>query len=264
MPETPIEAPILITGAGNGIGFYTACYLKKLGFSVIGHFHQTLSDKERFFSVCVDTFQADLRDDEAVSRLCSEISARHPALRGIIHNASNFSPMACEPKEAYEQFRSFVAVHMLAPFQINLRLQTLLLEYVENQKINAKKSKPNSVPSTLTHGLADIIHITDIYTENPNPQFANYCATKAGLENLSLSFAKMLAPNIKVNTIQPGPISFKPFHDEEKQASVINATLLERQGSPEAIAKAISCLLDNDYITGTRLQVDGGRHLTHG
>ena len=251
------EAPILITGAGNGIGFYTACYLQELGYSVIGHFHQTINDKEKFQAVCLDTFQADLRQRESVSKLCSEISSKYPCLRGIIHNASSFSPMATDTLTACNQFESFVAVHMFAPFQINLQLQALLFNYVESQKCEAKNK------SAQSHGLADIIHITDIYTENPNPQFANYCATKAGLENLSLSFAKILSPSVKVNTIQPGPISFKPFHDKDKQDAVIDSTLLGRQGTPEAIAKAIVSLLDNNYMTGTRLQVDGGRHLTH-
>lgn len=246
------DAPILVTGAGNGIGFYTACYLHELGYSVIGHFHQTLTDKEKFFAICSDTFRADLRDREAVAQLCDSVTSRHNALRGIIHNASSFSPMAADVDEACQQLSSFFAVHMEAPFQINLRLKQLLMNYATQ----------NSSQESLA--LADIIHMTDIYAENPNAQFANYCATKAGLENLSQSFAKLFAPQIKVNTIQPGPISFKPFHDQAKQSSVLNSTLLARQGTPKVIAKAIAGLLDNDYMTGTRIQVDGGRHLTQG
>ena len=241
-----MSAPILITGAGNGIGFFCARYLKQHGFPILGHFHHTLSDKEEFDKICSDKFQADLCDRNAVAEMCEAISKRYSTLRGIIHNASTFAPMSPDPLEAYRQMKKFTAIHMLAPFQINLALKKLLFSQAENQ-----------VP-------ADIIHITDIYAENPNPKFANYCATKAGLENLSQSFAKQFAPQVKVNTIQPGPISFKPFHDENNQADVIDSTLLNRQGTPEAIAKAILSLFDNDYITGTRLQVDGGRHLTQG
>lgn len=53
-----------------------------------------------------------------------------------------------------------------------------------------------------------MVAITDIYVNHPNPRLAAYCSTKAGLDSLAQSWVRRLAPEIRVNSIQPGPILF--------------------------------------------------------
>ncbi|WP_197495800.1 SDR family oxidoreductase [Acidihalobacter yilgarnensis] len=133
---------------------------------------------------------------------------------------------------------------MLAPYLINTGLVELLHAGAD----------ANDSPT-------DIVHITDIFALSPKPEFDLYCATKAGLENLSQSFAKRYAPRIKVNCLQPGPILFKDSHTPEMRRRVLAETPLGREGGPEAVYRALRALLDNDYLTGTSIPVDGGRHL---
>ena len=106
-----------------------------------------------------------------------------------------------------------------------------------------------------------IINITDIHARHPLEQHAVYCASKAGLESLTRSLARDLAPEIRVNAVAPGAILWpeKPQADDEKN-QIIDGTELKRLGKPEDIAGAVAYLaLDAEYITGQILSVDGGR-----
>jgi len=90
-----------------------------------------------------------------------------------------------------------------------------------------------------------------------------YCAAKAGLQMLTLSLAKDLGPDIRVNGVAPGAILWpeNDMPDNTKQL-ILERTSLKRPGEPIDIAKTILFLAnDADYITGQVIAVDGGRSL---
>jgi pteridine reductase len=66
-------------------------------------------------------------------------------------------------------------------------------------------------------------------------------------------------PAVRVNCILPGPVMLPPYLPAEERAHAINATLVKREGKPENIAQAVLFFVDNDFVTGTCLPVDGGR-----
>jgi dihydromonapterin reductase/dihydrofolate reductase len=156
-----------------------------------------------------------------------------------VHNASFFEPDKTDTSESLEQLNAMLQTHVELPFQLNNRLAEVL------------KRSAN----------ANIIHMTDIYVDNPNEAFSNYCASKAGLENLSKSFAKKLAPHVRVNTIQPGALAFLPDHSDEAKTDVLEKSLLKIEAGFEPILKTIHSILDNPFITGTAIKVDGGRSI---
>jgi dihydromonapterin reductase/dihydrofolate reductase len=131
---------------------------------------------------------------------------------------------------------------MMAPFLINQGLQ---------DRLQGDEDNP-----------ADIIHITDINVENPTPRFDIYGTTKAGLHNMTLALAKKLAPNIKVNAIAPGPVLFTESHSEEVRQAMMDETPLAREGGAEPVYLAIKSVLDNPFLTGVSIPVDGGRRLS--
>lgn len=237
-------SPILVTGAGKRVGFHLANRLVDDGHSVIAHYHQTGPELDSLAARGVITLQADFGQMADIQRLINNVRLKTPALRAIVHNASAFTSTPADPQSAGALFETFFSIHMLAPFLINTGLVDLL-------RAGAAGS------------VTDIVHITDIFAVNPKPEFDLYCATKAGLENLNQSFAKQYAPRIKVNSLQPGPILFKDSHTPEMRRRVLAETPLGREGGPEAVYCALRALLDNDYLTGTSIQVDGGRHLSH-
>ncbi|MEK0085437.1 SDR family NAD(P)-dependent oxidoreductase [Benzoatithermus flavus] len=232
---------ILVTGAGRRVGLHLARRLMRSGHPVIAHYRsrtEGIDGLEQEGAVCV---QADLAVNEDVERLSATVRNVARSLRAVVHNASSFAVTAADPREALVQLDLFYAVHMRAPFALNLALADLL------HRCSARH--------------ADIVHITDIYADKPNPVFDAYCATKAGLQNLTLSLAKRLAPKIKVNAIQPGPILFKEWHGPEARTRVLAETPMGEEGGAEAIGLAVEAILANHYQTGAVVAVDGGRRL---
>jgi len=106
-----------------------------------------------------------------------------------------------------------------------------------------------------------VLNIADIHALRPLKAHPVYSAAKAGLISLTHSLARELAPEVRVNAIAPGPVLFpEQGLSEERQADIIDRTLLRRRGSPEDIAQAALFFAAHaPYVTGQVLAVDGGR-----
>lgn len=233
---------IVVTGANRHIGAHLAHRFLDCGHAVVAQYRSTTDVIDALKARGATLVQGDFADTDTSLDIAARIAAAAPRIRALIHNASAFSPTDPAPHTAADQFQAFFEVHMRAPYLLN----TELAPYIRGDEPAA---------------AGDIVHITDIYADNPDPQYDIYCATKAGLQNLSASFAKRLAPGIKVNTIQPGPISFEPWVDNAEREAMLEATPLARTGSPEAIYRAVRAFIDNPYQTGAVVAVDGGKRL---
>ena len=236
-----MQDAIFITGAGRRVGHALALHLRAQGYPVIGHYHQDNAELAALRAAGVVLLQADFTDESSVRKLAEAVRARSPALRAIIHNASAFAVTADALDDALDQADQFYQVHVRSPYLLTRALSDCLHA------------------CSATH--ADVVHITDIYSDTPNPRFDVYCASKAAAQNLALSFAQSLAPKVKVNVIQPGPILFKDWHSEAMKTQVLSETLLGVEGGTEPICLAVSALLANPYQTGAVIAVDGGRRL---
>ncbi|MCC3750344.1 MAG: 3-oxoacyl-ACP reductase FabG [Halorhodospira halophila] len=111
-----------------------------------------------------------------------------------------------------------------------------------------------------------IINIGSVVGAIGNAGQANYSAAKAGIMGLTKSMARELgARNITVNTVAPGFIEtdMTAAMSEEQRAALIGNVPLERLGSPEDIAAAVTFLASPSagYITGETLHVNGGMHM---
>ncbi len=110
-------------------------------------------------------------------------------------------------------------------------------------------------------GDGAIVNIADTAAERPWRGYLPYSIAKAGIVALTRGLAKELAPAVRVNAIAPGPIVFPDDFDDAAREREIARTLLRREGHPQNIADAVLALVENDYITGVLLPVDGGRSL---
>lgn len=208
----------LVTGCGRRLGFYLCEQLVAAGWQVTGSYRSERPELARLRALGVTLVQADFNREQEVGRLI-EVLVSQPDLALVIHNASAFEPQASEPAAQLAQFEQFYRVHMAAPFQLNRAL----------------------APQLARHPNASIIHITDIYIHAPAPQFASYVATKAGAHSLAMSFARELAPAIRVNTIEPGPILFLDEHGDEWREQVLAKTPLAREGGWRPSGRRCSC-----------------------
>lgn len=228
----------LITGAGRRFGFELAKSLIAEGYLVFAHYNSSRDGVAELEDHGAIGVQADLTSREAVQALIKSVQEQTAHLDLLVNNASCFftnEVVEGDPAALAAVFE----VHVQAPYQLISGLQ----------------------PQLKQTGKAVVINITDIYTDSPSTDYIAYCAAKAGLANLTLSFAKALAPAIRVNGIQPGPILFLPEHDSAHRQKVLAETPLSVEGGLEPMLQAVRFLRDNPFVTGEFIKVDGGRAL---
>ena len=235
MSEYP--APILITGGSQRVGLHCALRLLEDGQPVIVSYRSERPGLVQLRQQGAALLQADFSDEAGILDFIARLRQHTSRLRAIVHNASEW--LAEEPGQEAEAFRRMVSVHMLAPYLINLHCADLLLD-----------SQP-----------ADIVHIGDDVVRKGSAKHTAYCASKAGLDSLTLSFAARLAPNIKVNGIAPAMLMFNEGDDAEYRAKALAKSPMGFAPGPEVIYQSLRYLLDTPYLTGTTLTVNGGRHL---
>ena len=230
-----------ITGAGRRLGSDLCRYWHAQGWEVFGHYRSPADSVRELEALGINMLQADFDDESQVLALAQTLKDRVPHLDLIVHNASAFTRDGPDLLQNLRAFNTFFRVHMLAPYALNCALEPLLMASPREN--------------------VDIIHMTDIFADKPNPVFAAYCATKAGLANLNQSFARRMAPKVKVNAIQPGPVKFLETHSEEVKKTIIAETLLGREGGFEPVVQMIAAIVANSYMTGGSVKIDGGRAL---
>lgn len=233
-------ASILITGTSRRLGLHLTRHFLTQGHRVFAQTRNGSKALDQLQTTHPDQLQLIQSDPEAFSSVQAVVDKLNgQPLDTLIHNTSLFETDASDAAASWEQAQRLFKIHCILPKLLNEALQT-----------NLQQSSD-----------ACIIHLSDIYSDNPNPAYANYCMSKAAVDNLVKSQAKALAPRIRVNAIQPGPILFLAEHDEAWRAQVMKETLLRKEGGLEALVKAIEALIHNNFMTGASLKVDGGRSL---
>ena len=231
------SAPILITGAGQRIGLHCAQQLLADGYPVIFTYRSERPGVQTLRDLGAVALFADFSTDAGILDFIQRLKAHTDRLRAIVHNASSWLAETAENET--DAFTQMFNVHMLAPYLINLHGSELL-----------ERSSP-----------ADIVHISDDVTRKGSSKHIAYCATKAGLDSLTLSFAAKLAPQIKVNGIAPAMLLFNPDDDAAYRSKALAKSVLGIEPGAEVIYQSLRYLLDNPHVTGTTLTVNGGRHL---
>jgi dihydromonapterin reductase/dihydrofolate reductase len=234
---THSSAPILITGAGQRVGLHCAQRLLEDGHRVIFSYRSERPGVQTLRDLGATAVFADFSSEAGIFTFISELKTHTDSLRAIVHNASEWLAETSDTDAA--AFTRMFSVHMLAPYLINLHSADLLL-----------RSSP-----------ADIVHISDDVTRKGSSKHIGYCASKAGLDSLTLSFAAKYAPAIKVNGIAPALLLFNPDDDAAYRSKALAKSALGIEPGSEVVYQSLRYLLDNPYVTGTTLTVNGGRHI---
>lgn len=245
--ELPLAGKIaLVTGSSRGIGRATAIRLAQSGADIVinhrssaGAAEDVRASIEAIGRRCI-AIQADVSQEEDVSRLFAEANAALGSITILVNNAGTT--------------RDKLILQMsLADFEhvlnTNLRSAFLCTKAALRGMMKARWGR--------------IVNISSPSGLLGNAGQANYAASKAAIVALTISAAREMASrNITANAIAPGfiPTELTSTLTEQQKKFMLDATPLGRFGTPEEIAAAIHflCLPEAGYITGQILSVDGG------
>ena len=122
-----------------------------------------------------------------------------------------------------------------------------------------------AAPAMKANGGGRIINFADWVVASARPRYPGYLpyyVAKAGVKALTEGLAlELAADQILVNAIAPGPILAPPDMSQEESDAVVKSTPLGRWGGEDEIAKAVTFLIESDFVTGETIRVDGGRHV---
>ena len=236
---------ILITGGAKRIGRHLAETFISHGANLSIHYRSSKVEAEGVVNLALSqnrkavAVQADLKDTASIKTAVAGAIALLGPIDILINGASDFYPTpTLELTDA--QWDAFL--------DINLRGQFFFAQAC--------------LPEMMKRGAGVIVNIADVHGERAIRGYMPYSVSKAGLLMMTRNLAREFAPKVRVNSISPGPVLLPPHYDAAQLARSIKRTLLQRVGSPEDIAQAALFLIENDYITGENLRVDGGRSLT--
>jgi len=235
---------ILITGASTGLGAETAAWLAK-GNTIFVHYNASAEAARNMVQIVKERggvahlVQADLSKEEGCSKLFCDVRSVTDRLDVLVNNAgSGFGRYGISDIEWAVMLRIF-ALNTFAVMRIT-SLFVPLLEIGTNPCI---------------------VNITSVAARSGAPTATIYGAAKGAVDTFTRGSAKELAPRIRVNSIAPGVFE-TPFHDsmtsKEKLAELEQITALKRNGKPRHIALAVEFLVENDFITGECIDVNGG------
>lgn len=244
-PSAASAAVVLVTGAARRVGAEIARVLHADGARVILHHRHSATEAEALAAELnarraesAATVAGDLGTGGIPERVAETALARYGRIDALVNNASSFfpTPLGTIDSAAWDDL---VGSNLKGPLFLSQALAPAL---------RAQRGA--------------IVNIIDIHAERPLRHYPLYCAAKAGLAGLTRALALELAPEVRVNGVSPGPITWPEDgqFDAEARAAIVRHTLLQREGNPGDIARTVRFLLfDAPYVTGQILAVDGGR-----
>jgi NAD(P)-dependent dehydrogenase (short-subunit alcohol dehydrogenase family) len=234
----------LVTGSARRIGRAIALALARQGARLAIHYRS--SEQEATITLNsahelgadAELFRADLVDSEQRAALVDGIQSRFGGIDILVNNAAVFGPATLD-ETTPEMWDEQMDTNAKAPFFVA-------------QAAGAMMQKS---------GKGKIVNIVDPAGELIWPQYLPYSISKAALLGVTRGLAKSLAPGVQVNAVAPGPVQFPEHYTEDQKHRAVERTLLKRPGNTDDVVRAVIFLIENDYITGEVLHVDGGRHI---
>lgn len=242
-PQTKVA---LITGAAQRrVGWHVAEALAERGYAlVLPSRNPNAAAVEHFAArgIVASVPKVDLTDDAAVKSLVQDTLARFGQIDVLVTCAG-----AWNRKKLEETTASDVREH----FEANTVATFLCV-----QQVGLAMVKQPSGGCIVTVG--------DWAVTRPYLDYASYFPSKGAIPTMTRSLAVELGtrnPAIRVNCILPGPVMLPPDLSAAEREQSISGTLVKREGSPKHIAQAALFFLDNDFVNGVCLPVDGGRSI---
>ncbi len=236
-----------ISGGGRRIGKGLTLALAGAGCNLILHYNrsaqaaQETAAQAEAMGVRVLLRQADLSRLDEAGHLFSDLPSHFTPTQILVNSAAIF------PKDKLEDM---TVAGWGQTMRVNLRSPILLTQAFYR-----------ALPPTWP---AAVVNISDWRTERPYRTHFSYTISKGGLDAFTRAAALQLAPRVRVNGIALGAMLPPDGASETYWRQVLNTVPLARGGGVDSVRRALLFLLENDFITGEILRLDGGAHLKHG
>jgi pteridine reductase len=228
----------LVTGAAHRLGKAFALTLARLGYDIVLHYHssseEALQTRLEIESLSRNVFlaQADLTQPSEIQSLISNIGHLE-----VLINSAAFMPSGSVDALTLENWDVALDLNLRAPFLL-----------------------AQACASRMTDGGL-IVNITDVGAQKAWSRYPSYTVSKAALESLTKILARALAPKIRVNAIAPGFVLQSDIVPAEEWERLVGRIPLKRPARTEEITSALEFLIQNQYVTGQTIVVDGGYSL---
>jgi NAD(P)-dependent dehydrogenase (short-subunit alcohol dehydrogenase family) len=233
----------LVTGGAIRVGLDFARFLASQGYDIAIHYNSSARAAEdaateiRKSGVRCEIFRFDFLSDQDPSALVEQVAEVFPHL-GVLVNCASIYNAAPVAETTAEMLRTEFQVNYFTPF---------LLSGAFARRI----------------GAGNIINIIDNKIAFQQYQYGAYLSAKKALAELTRMTAMEFAPRIRVNGIAPGVILPGSNRTADYIDWRVRGIPLKRQGETDHLCRALGYILDNDFITGQILFVDGGEGLYH-
>jgi len=245
----------IVTGSATGVGAAAARMLAERGCNVVINYTKSETEARETQAACeaagVETLlcQADVSSDADCRRMVHDAMAKWGRVDALINNAGTTKFVAHSDLDGLQadDFQRIYGVNVVGPFQM-ARAVTLHMKAA---------------------GRGAIVNISSVAGVMGVGSSIAYAASKGALNTMTLSLARALGPEIRVNTVCPGFIQGRwlagGMGEDAYNMAVERqerATPLHRAGTPENMAQAALWFIEGaDIVTGEILMVDAGSHL---
>ncbi len=239
----------LVTGSGRRrLGWHVAQALAERGYSLALQYRTSEVEAQRAVAefrsaaTAAECFAADLTQEQDAKRLVERTLARFGRIDVLVNAAATWQPKPLEEVTAAD-VRGFLEANTLGTF---LMCQHAGLAMVRQEDGGS------------------IINFGDWAIVRPYLNYAAYFPSKGAIPALTRSMAVELGtrnPRVRVNCILPGPVMLPSDLPAAEREQAIAGTLVKREGTPQHVALAALHFIENDFLTGVCLPVDGGRSI---
>ena len=245
--STPDRRVALVTGSGKRrVGWHVANALARRGYALAIHYRTSATEAQQ----AADDFRArgteaiavaaDLTDEQQVQYLVEQVLDKFGRIDVLVNCAATWQGKRLEEVTA-DDVRGFFETNTLSTFLCCQRVGLAMVKQPEGGSI-------------ITFG--------DWATTRPYTNYAAYFPSKGAIPALTRCLAVELGtrnPRVRVNCILPGPVMLPLDLPPPEREHAIQSTLVKREGRPEHVAQAVLHFIENDFLTGVCLPVDGGR-----
>ena len=230
----------IVTGASRGIGREIAKELSEKGYKVIANYN---TSKEMGKSLQqenpeIDIFKADVSKREEVKQLVKYVIEKYKKIDVLVNNAG-ISETKLFTDVTDEDWNKIISNNLYSTFCVT---QEVVKNMIHNKNVC-------------------IINISSIWGSIGASCESIYAISKAGIDSMTKSLAKELGPsNIRVNSIAPGFINtdMNNQYSESEIDDIKEEIPLQKIGTTKDIAKCINWLVEDEYITGQIIPINGG------